>query len=326
MVEIDSHPSVESRALDENAIQSLRTNRIEPKFLYLTSTQAEWWRQVFLRHSPIHGNPEFSRIYEEAFAKTADQLRARKIFLAGLGCGTGLKERELFSSLRTRDIDAQFAAIDVSRDLVIESVQRLVQAGATHHRSLVCDLAEVKFLGDWLGAATGDLSRVITFFGLFPNFAPSAIMKLFRAVLRPSDVLLASAHLAPLRNENRDEIPAAMKTVLPQYDNPETLAWLAAALESWNLQELVQPPEMKIGEIEGIPAFIAESRWKSNEPFERWGHRFSPDRENPLTLFHSLRYTPVLFESLLRREGFQIELLSTTSCREEAIWSIRIAC
>jgi hypothetical protein len=79
---------------------------------------------------------------------------------------------------------------------------------------------------------------------------------------------------------------------------------------------------MNIGEIEGVAAFVAQARWKSNEPFERWGHRFSPQKEAPLQLFHSLRYTPPLFEKLLRDAGFQIELLALTSCREEAIWAI----
>jgi len=57
--------------------------------------------------------------------------------------------------------------------------------------------------------------------------------------------------------------------------------------------------------------------------FERWGHRFSPKIEEPLRLFHSLRYTPSLFEGLLRSEGFNVELLAITACREEAIWAIR---
>jgi hypothetical protein len=139
--------------------------------------------------------------------------------------------------------------------------------------------------------------------------------------LRPKrDVLLASAHLAPV-GEDAD-LPAAMQSVLPQYDNPETLAWLTAGLGGLGLKDLVDPPEMTIGEVEGVPAFVAHARWKSSEPFERWGHRFSPKREEPLRLFHSLRYTPALFENLLRGEGFNVELLAITSCRQEAIWAI----
>jgi len=323
MVEIDSHPSVESDALRREAAAALRENRIDPKFLYVTPRQAELWREVFLRHSPLHGNAEFARIYREAFAKVAEQIGAKKCFLVGLGCGTGLKELEFHSALTARGGETLFAAIDASRDLVRESAERLVAAGAAHRRSLVCDLAQAGDMGRWLDDVGGGLPRVITFFGLFPNFSPSVITRLFRAILRPGDLLLASAHLAPVTDETSDGIPAAMNSVLPQYDNPETLAWLRAALEEAGLENLVAPPEMKIDRIEEIPAFIASARWKSDAPFDRWGHRYKPKPDEPLRVFYSLRYTPALFEDLLGRERFDAERLALTACRQEAIWSIR---
>ena len=169
------------------------------------------------------------------------------------------------------------------------------------------------------------LPRVLTFFGLVPNFSPLAVTRLLHSVLRPGDILLASAHLAPVRTEDRGEIPAAMNSILSQYDNPETLDWLNAALQIWNLDSLVEPPEMKIGELEGIPAFLAFAPWKSEAPFERWGQRFSPKIKEPLRLFFSLRYTSALFETMLQGEGFRVERLSITSCRQEAIWCIRRA-
>ena len=321
-LQIDFHPSANEGSLEREAIESLQANRIDPKFLYVTPRQAELWRQVFLRHSPIHANPEFARIYRQAFARVVDRLPPGKIFLVGLGCGTGLKELELSSRLKAAGRDVLFSAIDVSRDLVEESAQKLVAAGAGHQRSLVCDLAESDFLADWLNRVAGqeNLPRLITFFGLVPNLAPSVVAKLFRSILRPGDVLLASAHLAPVGDGT--DLPTAMRSVLSQYDNPETLAWLTAALEQWGLTDRVAAPEMKIGEVEGISAFIAQARWKSDELFEKWGHFFSPEAEKPLRLFHSLRYTPSLFENLLRGEGFNIELLAMTSCCEEAMWAV----
>ena len=181
------------------------------------------------------------------------------------------------------------------------------------------DLADIESVAQWR-AETGYAAPILfTFFGIVPNVAPSLVTRLFRAILHPGDVLLVSAHLAPI--SDGVELSEAMQSVLPQYNNPETLAWLSAALEKWNLQDLVDAPEMKNGEIEGIPAFVATARWKSSEPFERWGHRFLPKEGEPLQLFHSLRYTPSLFENLLRGEGFKIELLAMTACREEAIWA-----
>lgn len=310
-----------ARALEQEALAALQANRIDPKFLYVTPHQAELWRQVFLRHSPIHANPEFARIYREAFVKAAVAMPPGKIALVGLGCGTGLKEAELCSRLKSAGREVLFSAIDVSYDLVVESVQKVVAVGAGHERSLVCDLAESAFLTDWLDRSAGGLPRLITFFGLVPNLAPSVVTRLFRAILRPGDILLVSAHLAPIGNGI--DLSAAMRLVLPQYDNPETQAWLTAVLEHLGLKDRVAAPEMKIGEVEGIPAFVATAQWKSSEPFEKGGCRISPKIEEPLRLFHSLRYTPLLFENLLRSEGFNVELLAITSCREEAIWAVR---
>ena len=303
---IDVHALIEGWALDQEFADSLRANRIDPKFLYVTPRQTELWRQVFLKHSPIHTNPEFARIYHDAFAQIAGELPPGKVALIGLGCGTGLKELDLYSHLKTGR-EVQFAAIDVSRDLAMESAQKLMAAGATHERSLVCDLAHGVYIADWLDRSIGASPRVITFFGLVPNLAPSLVIRLFQALLRPGDILLASAHLAPVGE--RTELSEAMQTVLPQYDNPETLVWLTAALKEQGIKDQVEPPEMKIGEMEGFPAFVATARWKSGGA--------------PLQLFHSLRYTPELFEKMLCDAGFELSRVAMTSCREEAIWAIR---
>lgn len=310
-------------ALRQAAITSLKENRIDPKFLYVTPHQAELWRQVSLQHSPLHANPEFARIYREAFAQVLNRFRLAKVLLVGLGCGTGAKELELATSLKSRGVEILFSAIDVSHDLVMESSQKLHGAGAEHRLSLVCDLTQSTFLGEWLDRVDSGRPRLITFFGLAPNFVPSEMARLFRAVLRPGDLLLASAHLAPVQQDNPDDLRVAMETVLPQYDNPETLAWLTAALEAWDLEKLVDPPEMKIGQVEGIPAFVARSAWKTGVLFERWGHSFAPKIEEPLRLFYSLRYTPAFFEEVLRREALVVEPLAITSCHQEAIWSVR---
>jgi SAM-dependent methyltransferase len=304
-------------------IASLESGRIDPTFLYVTPRQTELWRQVFLKHSPIHGNPEFARIYRDAFAKAVERLLPEKIWLIGLGCGTGTKELELYSSLKKKGGEVTFSAIDVSRDLVTESARKLTEAGAGSDRHLVCDLTESAALGGWLTRHDYDRPRWMTFFGLVPNLAPEKVARIFRAVLRPGDVLLVSAHLAPVRSDGEEELQRAMTEVLPQYDNAETLKWIGAMLEEWDLAEQVNAPKMTIGQIEEAPAFVAEARWKSAEPFEKWGHRFTPHPEKPLRLFSSLRYTPLLFENFLLREGFAFELLAITPCRQEAIWAVR---
>ena len=315
--------SVGEGALERAAIESLHANRIDSKFLYVTTRQTDLWRSVFLCHSPIQGNPEFARIYRDAFARAADKISASgHLSLIGLGCGTGKKEVEFCAQLKQRGFNVIFAAVDVSKDLVEESANQLSKAGALIHPCLVCDLVTTTYLTRWLEKTASELPRVFTFFGMVPNLAPSVVSRLLREILREDDVMLVSAHLAPV-GEGAG-LDSAMNKVLPQYDNAETLMWLSAALEEWGMKERVEAPEMKIGEIEGVPAFVATARWKSAEGFERWGQRFSPKVEEPLQLFHSLRYTPELFEKILGDAGFKSEIMAMTDCREEAIWSVQL--
>ncbi len=307
---------------EQDILASLRANRIAPKLLYVTPRQAELWRQVFLKHSPIHGNPEFSRIYREAFARVAGMLPGDAVHLVGLGCGTGMKEAELCSHLQPDRRTVLFSPIDISRDLVEESAQRVAKAGARVVGEAVCDLTEVDHVARRIAQMRGEAPLVFTFFGMVPNLEPSVVARLFRAILQPGDVMLVNAHLAPV-GEGVD-LATAMAKVLPQYHNAETLAWLDGALAEWGLVGHLDAPRMKVGEVEGVPALIATARWKSSEAFDEWGRRFTPKAEEPLHLFHSLRYTPELFEKLLCDAGFAAERLATTACREEAIWAAKV--
>jgi hypothetical protein len=320
MLEIDVHPSIANASLERVVEASLRANVLNPKLLYVTPRQTELWRQVFLKHSPIHGNPEFARIYRDAFTRIASERPPGKVWLVGLGCGTGLKERELCSQLESNRHDVSFSAIDVSRDLVVESAHKLSEAGARSERHLVCDLTEIEFLNEWLARIDPKTPRIFTFFGLVPNLTPMFVVRLFREILRPGDVILVSVHLAPVADDV--DITAAMKAVLPQYDNPETIAWLNAALDEWKLTELMSEPRIRWGIVKTIPFFYGGAYWKSPALYDQWCSL--PRWADPsFHLFRSLRYTPALFAELLTKVGAHAELLAMTACREEAIWAIR---
>jgi SAM-dependent methyltransferase len=314
-VTIDRDPSARVVNSCREVEESLRAGRLDPRLLYVTARQAALWREVALRHSPVQHRPAFAQIYDEAFAQIAGRFsRAPDIALAGLGCGTGEKEARLALRLRpppeTRPLF--FSAIDVSEDLVREASERLATAGAELRGSFVCDLGRVETWRPWLDERLGPGPRLLTFFGLVPNFTPSDLGRLLRGALRPGDLLLASAHLAPASGEDEAALGAAMEAVRPQYDNPETLAWLNAVRETWGLEDRIGAPEIRVGEVEGVAAFIGQAAWKTEQ------------RTGPLRLFHSLRYTPRSFEELLRREGCGGERLALTPCREEGIWAVSL--
>ncbi len=310
MAEIEIHPSLATINLEEVLAASLRANRLDPKLLYVTSRQAELWREVSLKHSPIHTNAEFSRIYRDAYARFTEGIGAREVHLVGLGPGTGLKEAELATKLLSQGREVKFTAIDVSRDLVEEASRRVVASGAGDSRHLVCDLAELEFIKDRLDAIDRELPRIFTFFGLVPNLEAAFVGELLRELLRPGDVLLASVHLAPVGEGV--SVEAAMRKILPQYDNAETLAWLNEAMIQWRLNESMQAPRIVLGERDGIPCIRGTAAWESADAAA-------------FQLFFSLRYTPQLFEELLRSAGVRGEMLALTACREEAIWAVRCA-
>ncbi len=311
---IDLAPAAVQEDTSQIRREALRSNRIDPGFLYVTPRQAELWREVSLRHAPVHRDPEFRRIYEDAFARlTAEEKETEEIALIGLGCGTGQKEAQLYAHLRREGREISFSAIDVSRDLVREATGRLADSGAPDHRGLVCDLGRTDVWRAWLDDSRRTGRRIVTFFGLVPNFRPSQLGDIWRAALRPGDLLLASVHLAPVQEKDGGDLAAALKVVLPQYDNSETLAWLQAGLEVLDVATLVHSPAITMGEVEGIPAFVGSAQWKEAA------------RPEPLRLFSSLRYTPELFAALLRREGLAGECRAITVCRQEAIWCIQRA-
>jgi SAM-dependent methyltransferase len=217
MPEITIHPSIANIALDEVLAASLRANRLDSKLLYVTPRQADLWREVSLKHSPIHTNPEFTRIYRDAYEHVVRELRPGKVELVGLGPGTGFKEAELAARLQSHGHEVRFTAIDVSRDLVEEAANRVCATGAEGDRHLVCDLAEIEFIKGWLDASEVESPRLFTLFGVVPNLEPSFVAELLCGLLRPGDWLLTSVHLAPVGEGMNLE--AAMKKILPQYDN-----------------------------------------------------------------------------------------------------------
>jgi SAM-dependent methyltransferase len=321
VAEITIHPSTTNIDLEQVLGYSLRKNRLDPKLLYVTPRQAELWREVSLKHSPIHTNPEFTRIYRESYARIAEENCPEKIHLVGLGPGTGQKENELASRLQEGGKGVRFSAIDVSRDLVVESSKRVGSTGASTDQHLVCDLVELGFIKGWLDTVDRDTPRLFTFFGVVPNLNPMLVVKLLHELLRPGDVLLASVHLAPI-GDGLDE-SAAMKRIEPQYNNPETLAWLREAMTQWKLNDLMQEPQIRVGRQRSVPRIGAIAPWNSFETYLRYGGNRGVFADVAFVLFSSLRYTPALFEELLRHAGVQGEMLAITACREEAIWAVR---
>ena len=91
---------------------------------------------------------------------------------------------------------------------------------------LVCDLGTADDLPSVLGAlAPPDTARLISFFGMIPNFEPQVILPRLAALVRPTDFLLFSANLAPGHDYAR-----GVQRILPLYDNALTRDWFMTFL------------------------------------------------------------------------------------------------
>jgi L-histidine Nalpha-methyltransferase len=150
-----------------------------------------------------------------------------RVHLTGLGCGGGQKEARLLRLMAAQGKELAYVPCDVSLPLVLAATSEAQNAcAALPCQPLVCDLALARDLPEILDHRdTPDTRRIITFFGMIPNFEPDSILPKLAELLRAEDLLLLSANLAP-----GPDYLAGVQRVMPGYDNPETRAWLLAFL------------------------------------------------------------------------------------------------
>jgi uncharacterized SAM-dependent methyltransferase len=184
---------------------------------------------------------------------------------------------------------------------------------------LVCDLASAQDLQEVLDKMpAAKAPRIITFFGMIPNFEPEIILPKLSALLRSGDLLLFSANLAP-----GDDYPAGLRKILPLYDNALTRDWLMTFLMDLGV-------EAEDGEVSfGIEGDHGDAGLKRVAAYFRFGrekeisideHRFRFSPEKPIRLFFSYRHTPEQVRSLLADYGINVvdEWISTSE--EEGVF------
>ena len=147
--------------------------------------------------------------------------------LIGLGCGGGQKDSMLLKLLKDYGKEVRYTPCDVSTAMVLVASQ-IARAVVSESQCfpLVCDLATADDLPAVLDQlAPTDATRVVTFFGMIPNFELELILPKLASLVRDGDLLPFSANLAPGL-----DYAAGMKRILPQYDNPLTRDWLLTFL------------------------------------------------------------------------------------------------
>ena len=305
-VQVAVHPSQFPENVRADLRESLRTRCINHKFHYDSIRQTQQWLALHQAYSPSRTDPDCAAAYDRAFAAAASRVEAPRVHLIGLGCGGGQKDTRLLKLLQEAGRTVFYTPSDVSTAMVLVAQQAATAViPAENCFPLVCDLASADDLPvvlDSMPIAT--TARLVTFFGMIPNFEPGLILPKLAALLRPADHLLFSANLAP-----GSDYAAGVQRILPLYDNALTRDWLMTFL--LDLGVAAGDGELRFV-IEDDPA---GSGLKRVAAYFYFGHRreicvdahrfeFAPGES--IRLFFSYRHTPALVRELLGRHGLKV--------------------
>ena len=323
VIRVTIHSSQFPERVQRDLAQSLRTRQINHKFHYDSVKQAQKWLAVHEAYSPARTDPNCAAIYGSSFSGTVGRIAAPRISLISLGCGGGQKDVQLLRILREAGKEVFYTPSDVSLALVLTASQNATELiPAQNCHPVVCDLTTAEDLPELLRASEpSSPGRLITFFGMIPNFEPGLILPKLARLLEVEDHLLLSANLAP-----GADYESGIQTILPLYDNALTRDWLMALLLDLGIER--QDGEVRFV-IENCPSGADLKRVTSYFRFHRMrqvrlsGTIFHFAVGDVIRLFFSYRYTPDRVDHLLAQH--QIAVLEQWIARsgEEGVFLCR---
>jgi L-histidine Nalpha-methyltransferase len=282
--------------------ESLRARTINHKFHYDSYKQAARWLALHEAHSPARHDASCLRSYDTAFAGAmAEVIKCGRIVrVIGLGCGGGQKEARLLELFRESNCHVACTLSDVSLPLVLtarEAACRIIEGSMC--RAAVCDLATVEDIDAVIGAGEG--VRLVTLFGLVPNFEPAVLMSKVAHALRRDDLMLMSANLAP-----GNDYAAGTRKVLPQYDNELTRDWLLTLLLDLGFEREDGILAFSIETRDELHRVVAHFELTRARDIRVMGEEFSFQRGERIRLFFSYRHTPETIRAVVEKHGLAV--------------------
>jgi uncharacterized SAM-dependent methyltransferase len=321
IVRVAIHESQSPENVRRDLLKSLRTRRVNHKFHYDSIKQTNKWLALHQTYSPSRNDTDCAATYDRAFAAAVEKIQARSVHVIGLGCGGGQKDTRLLKLLRIRKHAVSYTPSDVSvaMTLVAQRAARVVLP-AERIFPLVCDLATAHDLPKVLSTHRAPrTTRLVTFFGMIPNFEPDEILPKLAALVRRGDWLLFSANLAP-----GDDYAAGVKRILPQYDNELTREWLLTFLLDLGVErgdgELKFSVERSVG---GLRRIVANFRFRKSRRLVVEGNVFHFRAGEMVRVFFSYRYTPELVRAELVNHGLLVCEQRITKSGEEGVFLCR---
>ena len=321
-VSVAIHPSLFPEAVQARLLASFQTRRIHGAFHYDTARRAHRWMQVHAAHSPAVTADDARSIYDQAARESVVGLAPDAWGCIGLGSGSGHKEARVAAALAARGSSVTYLPLDVSVPLVLISREAaLAQLPNLTVHPIAADLTDASDLSSVINPLLpAGAGRFFTLFGMLPNFEPEFIFGRMASWLRPGDRMLFSANLAP-----GPDLEAGVRTVLPQYDNPETQAWLRTLLEDHGVPADAGSVQFHIEPVPGFPscARIAAD-WvvaRSSEcVLDRESFSWEPGER--VRLFFSIRHTPQSIEFGLRSHGLRLAQSWIAGSGEEGVFYV----
>jgi uncharacterized SAM-dependent methyltransferase len=324
LAQVCFHPSQFPDQVRRDLLESLRSRRLNHKFLYDGLRQIRLWLALHRAFAPSRTEPDCLRVYEESFRAAGSRLRAGQVHLFGLGCGGGQKDTRCLELLEAAGEGVSYTPVDVSAVMVLTARQTALKSlPALACAPLVCDLATAADLPAVLDVLTPKpAARLLTFFGMMPNFEPEEVLPRLAGLLRAGDLLLVSANLAP-----GADYAAGMQRILPLYDNEPTRAWLLAFLADAGVEpgdgELRLRIENGAGELLRVTACFNFRRARELQ-VDSETVRF--EAGDSLRVFFSYRHTASQVRSLLGAHGLAVLGQWVTNSGEEGVFLVSPAC
>jgi uncharacterized SAM-dependent methyltransferase len=320
LVHVAIHPSQFPENVRRDLLASLRARQLNHKFLYDGLKQTRKWLALHDACSPARNDIDCVQTYDKACQTAVDRTAASQVHVISLGCGGGRKEVPLLKRLRRSGKQAGYTPCDVSVPMVLTARQSALEIlDPMDCFPLVCDLLTADDLARLLRQQTlSDAPRLVTFFGLIPNFEPHLILPRLADLLLPQDAVLLSANLAP-----GSDYTAGVEQVRLLYDNALTRDWLMAFL----LDLGVEPDDGKLGfTVEDSPEAAGVKRIVANFHFERSriirvdADELEFQTGEQFRVLFSYRHTPDQVRALLKRYGLAV--LDQWICRsgEEGVF------
>jgi L-histidine N-alpha-methyltransferase len=298
------HESQFPENIRRDLLTSLRARKINHKFHYDSVKQTQKWLALHQIYSPTRNDKNVRAIYESAFESVAAKIKSKSVHVIGLGCGGGQKDTRLLKLLKTRGKKIFYTPCDVSTPMVLTARKTaLAVLPEKNCFPFVCDLATADDLPAVFNSRfTINDSRIVTFFGMIPNFEPQEILPKLALLVRPKDFLLFSANLAPGKN-----YADGMKKILPQYDNPQTRDWLMTFLLDLGIEKSNGELKFEVATGDfGLKRFVANFHFKRARQIKIDETIFNFKSGEKTRLFFSCRYTPELVAKILFR--FKLEV------------------